>query len=252
MKAAFDRLAARLGIVIDFREEVPSTNDLARDARYGHGDVVAAGAQIAGRGQQGNRWASEPGKNMTFSMIFTPDFLSAGDQFYLLQAVSLAVADTLREYGLDPRIKWPNDIYVGERKIAGLLIENDVCGMHLARSIAGIGLNVNQREFPAWVPNPTSVLLETGRQTDLAGLLEKLYFNLSRRYGSLERREVRTLSRDYLDALYRLGTPHRYSTPEGGVFEGVIRGVGPAGELHVEHLPDGGMRTYLFKEIEFR
>lgn len=232
--------------------QVASTNDAARDPALGHGDVVLAEEQTAGRGQQGNRWASEAEANLTFSVVLEPRFLPAGEQFFLLQAVSLAVADSLTGLGLRPRIKWPNDLYIADRKIAGLLIENDIKGSVVARSIAGIGLNVNQLHFPEWVPNPTSVALETGARQERSVVFERFYAALLERYEQLKNGLTERLEADYHALLYRLDEPHAYRIPDSGeTFTAILRHVAPSGELTLEHLPAGERRSYLFKQVEF-
>ena len=118
--------------------ETTSTNDLAREERYGHGDVICAERQTAGRGQRGHTWTSPEGVNLLFSVVLCPTFLPAGEQFLLSQAVALALVDTLGTCGIDARIKWTNDIYAGDRKLVGILIEHHLAGGRLARTVAGI------------------------------------------------------------------------------------------------------------------
>ena len=114
--------------------ETTSTNDLAREERYGHGDVICAERQTAGRGQRGHTWTSPEGVNLLFSVVLCPTFLPAGEQFLLSQAVALALVDTLGTCGIDARIKWTNDIYAGDRKLVGILIEHHLAGGRLART----------------------------------------------------------------------------------------------------------------------
>ena len=128
--------------------------------------VIVAKEQTAGIGQRGNHWAAAPGQNLTFSVVLRPAFLPAADQYALTKAVSLAIVDTLApllpQRAEEVRIKWPNDIYVDDRKICGILINNHLQQERIAATVVGIGLNVNQRTFPDWVPNPTSLALLTG------------------------------------------------------------------------------------------
>ncbi len=230
-------------------DSVTSTNTAARDAHYGHGDIVVAESQSAGRGQRGNSWESAPGENLTFSLVVTPRFLPAGEQFLLSVAVSLALADTLAGYGIDARVKWPNDIYVAGRKVAGILIENDILGENLSRSIIGIGLNVNQREFPAALPNPVSMALAANKKFDLVEILERFRAAFFARYASLEADNGATLMADYHARLYLLDVQAAYRDANGE-FAGTIRRVLPSGEIEVEH-SGGGTQRYLFKELEF-
>lgn len=231
-------------------DECGSTNAEAKDTeRFSHGDAVIAIRQTAGRGQRGRSWESTPGENLTFSVVLEPVFLPAARQFMLSEVVALAVAGTLGEYGIEARIKWTNDIYVGDRKICGILIEHDLGGGNLARTVAGIGLNVNQTEFPEWLPNPTSMAVETGCRFDITEVFDVFSSKLEPLYAALERGEEDTVRSAYHGRLYRLGRPHRYFIPGRGEIEGIIRGVEPTGELIVE--TDGKEEKFLFKEIEF-
>ena len=227
-----------------------STNDAAHDPALRHGDLVLAERQESGRGQQGNIWDSEPGQNLTFSLMLEPKFLPADRQFRLLEAVSLGVTDALTGFGLSPCIKWPNDILIGGRKVAGILIEHDLRGMKLVRSIVGIGLNVNQEVFPSEIPAPVSMVQATGRLFDRAEVLGSLCRCICDRYRSLEQDEADRLDAAYHALLHRLNEPAPYRTPEEGSFTGILRRVGSSGELYVEH-PGGEVKSYLFKGIEF-
>ena len=243
-------MARRAGVKIAYLERTTSSSDAARSEQFGHGDVVVAGEQTSGRGQRGNGWESGKGLNLTVSIIMKPVFLPASDQFLLSKAVSLAVADTLEDYGIAARVKWPNDIYVGAGKIAGILIENDICGSTLARSIIGVGLNVNQEKFSEGLPNPVSMLGVAGRVFDRVEVLGRLYDKLSARYAQLEAGRVDEQERDYHARLYRQGERHNYRRAGGGIFAGTIECVRHDGELMVRHA-DGTLKGYLFKEIEY-
>ena len=210
-----------------FLEETTSTNDEARNPRYGHGDAICAERQTAGRGQRGHTWSSEEGRNLMFSLVWEPRFLPVSEQFLLSEAVALALTDLFGGYGIDARIKWTNDIYAGDRKLVGILIEHNLTGDRLSRTIVGIGVNVNQTRFDPSLPNPSSMCLETGCEYDR-----------------------QALQADYRRRMYRLGERHRYRYPDGRTVEAVLRGVRPSGELLLE-LPDGRTEGYLFREIEF-
>lgn len=232
-------------------EELTSTIDEAGDTKYIHGDVVVAERQTAGRGQRGRKWSSAPGENLTFSVVLDTSFLWAGEQFAVLRTVALALTDLFADYGLDARIKWTNDIYIGDRKIVGVLIDHTLGpdGM-LVRSGVGIGLNVSQRVFDDWVPNPTSMALETGRDHDRREVLERFYARLTERFEALKSGGNEKLRRDYHSKIYRLDTPALYELPDGTRFTGTIRGVGPGGELIIE-TPDGEKKQYLYREVSF-
>lgn len=230
--------------------ETTSTNDLAREERYGHGDVICAERQTAGRGQRGHTWTSPEGVNLLFSVVLCPTFLPAGEQFLLSQAVALALVDTLGTCGIDARIKWTNDIYVGDKKLVGILIEHSYSGPTLARTIAGIGINVNQRAFDPALPNPVSMAVASGRTFDRREVLESFHACCMGRYDQLVRGEKAALQEEYRKRMYRLGETHPYRRPDGTLVEAVLEGVRPSGELILRHA-DGTRREYLFREIEF-
>ena len=207
-----------------------STNDEACGTQYKQGDIIVAESQTAGRGQRGHTWESGKGQNLTLS--------------------ALAVADTLASYTIKTKIKWTNDIYVGDKKIAGILIEHKLQGNAIGRTIAGIGLNVNQTQFSADLPNPTSMATEQGIEFDRDEVLERLQERIMKRYGQLQNGERETLQSDYHTMLYRLDAPYRYALANGDTFIGTIRGVEPTGALKVED-ENGKIGCYLFKEIEF-
>lgn len=231
-------------------DTLSSSNDEARDPRYTEGDWIGVEHQTAGRGQRGHSWSSHAGEDITGSLVLEPRFVAVREQFSISQAVALGLVDLLREYGLAAEIKWTNDIYVAGRKVAGVLIEHNLAGAALSRTIVGIGLNVNRREFDPDLPNPTSMALATGRTFDREEVLQRLHRALMARYGQLREGGAGALRGDYHAHLYRLGEAQRFRLPGGEEFEGVIRGVEADGTLRVEH-PDGRERGYLFREIEF-
>lgn len=228
-----------------------STNDQARNPIYKEGDVVIAERQTAGRGQRGHSWESAEGENLTFSLILEPKFLPVNEQFLLSEVLALGLVDTLAEYGIEARIKWTNDIYVGDRKIVGMLIENSLGGGCLARTIAGIGLNVNQEVFDPSLPNPTSMALIAGEKFDREEVLARLHHNIMSLYELLRSGQKDTLQSRYRSTMYRLGEKHPYLLADGTVFEGIIRGVRPSGELQIEESNDGSLHEFLFKQVEF-
>lgn len=230
--------------------QLESTNDEATNKKYRHADIILTEAQSKGRGQRGNKWDSEDGANLTFSLVLEPEFLKANEQFYLLEAVALSLVDMLRTYAIDASVKWTNDIYVGDNKLAGILIDNDIYGEYLGRSVVGIGLNVNQEVFASWVPNPTSMSLLTGQKFDKFEVLEAFYSCFAERFQMLVDGEFQTLLTDYHKNLYLLGITHTYKLPDGGTFEGRILAVAPNGELSVQD-NSGQVRKFLFKEIIF-
>jgi BirA family biotin operon repressor/biotin-[acetyl-CoA-carboxylase] ligase len=150
---------------------------------------------------------------------------------------------------VDAKIKWPNDIYVGDDKIAGILIENSIMGDCMGSTVAGIGLNVNQTLFRSDAPNPVSLALVTGTAHDLPLLTGKLLELIDRRYAMVSGGETGTLEKEYHDVLYRAGEWHLYRDA-GGRFEGLIERVMPDGMLVVRR-KDGKTSEYAFKEIDY-
>lgn len=227
-----------------------STNDDARDEKYREGDVVWADFQTAGRGQRGHEWHSERGENLTFSVVLEPTFLPIAEQFGISQAVALSLVDMLADYGIEARIKWTNDIYVGNRKLVGILIEHSLSTTTLRRTIAGIGINVNQSQFDASLPNPVSMAQLLNQKLDTEEVLQRYLDHLQRNYATLRDGNVEALDRRYNALLYRLDEPHTFALPSGERFTATIRGTRPSGALRLEHT-DKGEKEYLFKEVEF-
>lgn len=227
-----------------------STNDEALDTRYVEGDVVWAEHQTAGRGQRGHTWMGGEGENLMFTMVFSPEFLPPVRQFFLSEAVALALVDAMRDYGIEAQIKWTNDIYVDDRKLAGILIEHKLLMGRMARSIVGIGLNVNQMEFDASLPNPVSMAQVMGRKFDRREVLGSVAEHLLARYERLRDGDLEALRQEYCHRLYRLDEEHWFALPDGERFRGTIRGVDQSGGLLVEDR-SGVVGSYLFKEIEF-
>ena len=242
-------------------DELPSTNDYAAEliakSTPPEGTVVRADSQSAGRGQFGSRWESAAGKNLTLSVIFYPDWLETGAQFCLGMAVALALHDTVsRPPSPVPRppspvkIKWPNDLYLGDRKAGGVLIQNALSGRFLQSSVVGIGLNVNQLEFDPSIPNPTSLALAFGRSFDPEDLSDRLLECLEQRYLQLKAGRRAELKAGYERHLYRSGVPARYARAGGPEFTGTIRGVDPDGRLRVEN-ESGREEIFDLKQIRF-
>lgn len=213
------------------------------------GTVISAWAQEQGRGQIGRTWLSEAGKNLTFSIILYPRFLAAKEQFLLNQAVALGVCDWVQRFCRAAQVKWPNDIYVKDKKIGGILIQNSLSGSTIQNAVLGIGLNINQTSFPDTLPNPTSLSLETAIQYDLDEALEGICEQIERRYLQLRAKNTSIIQRDYLGNLYRFQEEALYQYPEGGVFQGKIIGISPEGKLIIDH--DKGTEQFDFRQVQF-
>lgn len=232
---------------IHWVDECDSTNAaIAKDARHGY--VLAARAQTAGRGQRGSAWESAPSLNLTFSLVLRPLNLSARSQMAITMAVTTAICDALAPY-YDCQIKWPNDIYVdGDRKLAGLLIENELSAGRVRRSVVGIGLNVNQTVFTSGAPNPVSLSQLTGRSYDLGALLERIVAEILRHDISDE--AVEALRAEYMQRLWRREGSHRWrDTATGEEFLASIADVRDNGLLKLIDT-DGRRRYFLFKEVQ--
>ena len=227
-----------------------STNDDARDEKYREGDVVWADFQTAGRGQRGHVWHSQKGENLTFSAVLEPSFVAIPEQFSVSEIVALSLVDMLAEYGIVAKIKWTNDIYVGDKKLVGILIEHSLASTTLRRTIVGVGINVNQTEFDSAIPNPVSMAQLLGKQLDAEEVLKCFIGHLQRNYELLREGAKEELHDRYNSLLYRKNEFHAYALPNGERFSGAIRGTKPSGALAVEN-EDGEIKDYLFKEIEF-
>jgi BirA family biotin operon repressor/biotin-[acetyl-CoA-carboxylase] ligase len=233
-----------------------STNDDARDEKYREGDVVWADFQTAGRGQRGHIWHSKRGENLTFSVVLEPTFMPIAEQFSVSEVVALSLVDMLSEYNIGARIKWTNDIYVGDKKLVGILIEHSLAPTTLRRTIAGIGININQTEFDASLPNPVSMAQLLGRELDAEEVLHCFLKHLQRNYATLREMQnakckmQNVLHERYNSLLYRLNEYHTYALPSGEKFQAKILGTAPNGALRLED-GNGKTKDYLFKEVEF-
>jgi len=236
-------------------KEVDSTNTflkntLSNSKPLPEGTVIMAESQYAGRGQQMNKWNSDPGKNLTFSLLLNPTFLAIANQFDLTRAVSLGVHDGLATIlGDKLKIKWPNDVYYADGKLGGILIENLLQGSQIKQSVIGIGLNVNQDVFPDWVPNPVSVKQILQQDYDLRVLLSEICSHIEAWYLKLKAGKVEFVRKAYLDRLYWLNQPHNFRA-NGSVFEGEIITVKDNGVLVIKS-NIGAEMEFSFKEIEF-
>lgn len=232
-------------------DETRSTNNylrelLAKEA-LPEGSLVIADFQTAGKGQVGNSWESEAGKNLMFSLLLYPDFLPANRQFLISQIASLSVKETLDAYVDGVTVKWPNDIYWKDRKICGMLIENDLSGRDLYCSVIGIGININQEVFRSNAPNPVSLIQITGKACDREEVLNRFLDIFFRYYCLLLEEKEEEIRAAYMAALYRADGYHPYADKQGR-FEARIHAIEPTGHLILQ-LPDGEYRRYAFKEV---
>ena len=206
--------------------------------------AIWADYQTAGRGCGTNTWESERGKNLLFSLLLHPENLPANEQFQISMAISLAIIDALGQLVGDLSIKWPNDIYWRNGKLAGILIENTLQGSCIKDSIIGVGLNVNQLRFVSDAPNPVSLANLTGRLFDREALLYQLLDAFDAEWAALEGVRWR-----YLQQLYRRTDFHRYRDAHGEFLAKIVT-VEDDGHLTLETI-DGYTRRYAFKEVQF-
>jgi len=242
-----------IGSKLLFFENLPSTNSYAasllREQEVSEGTVVYTNYQSSGRGQGGNTWESEENKNLLFSIILFPSMINPSDQFLISMAVSLGICDFLEMHTSAISIKWPNDIYVKNDKIAGILIENSIMEDQIENSIAGIGINLNQTEFVSDSLNPVSLANLTGKQYNLNECLLQLTSDLDKRYKFLISGDHDLIRLDYISRLYRYKQWSKFRD-FNGLFKGRIINVSDTGRLRIER-EDRIITEYAFKEIEF-
>ncbi len=234
-------------------KETSSTNqyltECLRKQTLKEGTVVFADFQTSGKGHAENHWESEAGKNLTFSVLLYPDFLEAQEQFFLSQLVSLALADVLKTIISGVSIKWPNDIYVDDKKIAGVLIENVLSGKHITSSVIGIGVNVNQTAFFSNAPNPVSIKNLTKKDENLTFLLNAFCGSIFARYTQLLQEDRAGILTDYFSSLYRREGYHLYRA-DGVVFSAKVLTVLPSGQLVLEK-KNGTKAQFEFKQLAY-
>ena len=237
-------------------EEVDSTNNEAlrhSDCTDGM-SVWAASFQTAGRGQRGNVWISSRGENLTFSILVrfgsgALGTLRALRQFAVSQAVTLGITDYLSSRGIEASIKWPNDIYWKDSKMAGILIEHSNVGRSIANTIVGVGLDVNQTVFESDAPNPISMAMVAGHEFDMEPILQEIILRFAGLMGQCSPEEREAVNRMYHERMYRNSGFHRFADIAGEFKARIIR-VEPNGCLVLE-TDAGGLRTYEVKQVRF-
>ena len=237
--------------------EVDSTNRYVRDEaaalwqNRGINDfaVVTAGHQTAGRGQRGNTWNSNAGENLLFSILVRPgETLEVSKQFLLSQAVALSIHEAMLHFGIETQLKWPNDIYAGSRKLAGILLELDYSGASVEQAIIGIGLNVNQENFPPMDRIPVSMKILQGHKFILDDVLDAVLHAFERYYNELKHCNREAIATEYGKLLLGINEQRTFIDKEGS-FEAVLQGVESDGHLILQR-NDGSTGRYAFKEVE--
>ncbi len=235
-------------------EETGSTNNYLREyiqkERLPEGSVVITENQTAGRGQIGNTWESEPGANLTFSVVLYPTCIKANRQFIISQITSLSVKETLDNYTQGITVKWPNDIYWNDKKICGMLIENDLSGQYMYCSVIGIGLNINQEKFTGPAPNPVSLFQITGKKYDREEIFDRFLRIFYGYYLALLEEKEDEIKNAYRSALYR-GEGYYAYRDNNGLFEAQVYGIEPMGHILLQ-LHNGEIRRYAFKEVSYK
>jgi len=242
-----------IGSNLIFYETLSSTNITAslllKEKDLQEGTVITTDFQTAGKGQPGYRWESEKGKNLLISIILYPESVNPDEQFLIFMSISLGICDFTGRYFQGSRIKWPNDIYIHNNKIAGILIENSILGDKIENSVAGIGFNVNQVKFDPVIPNPASLKMITGKDHDTDACLKQLLSDLDKRYIQLLYGDRESIRNEYSSLLYRSGEWYNYRST-GTVFKGKIINVSTSGKLMIK-VKNGSIREFSFKEVDY-
>ncbi len=238
-------------------DEVDSTNRFLvekakNDDALPNGFVVVAEHQTVGKGQGTNRWESEAEKNLLFSLLLKPDDVHASEQFIISQIVALGLRETVEAFlSCKVSVKWPNDIYVGDKKIAGILIENRLQGARITQSIVGVGLNVNQRAFVSDAPNPVSMCQIADLEFDRQQILTKFLQRVEEYFADLTTEKRQAIANSYLKNLYRSDGFYWFEDDVNGRFSARIADVLPNGHLVLERKNDAQRYVYAFKEVRF-
>ncbi len=241
-----------LGKDVQYLPECHSTNDIAlslvKDRRAHEGTIVVTDHQTQGKGQRGNKWQTEKGMNLTFSMVLKPNFLDITEQFYLNMAISNSIRKLLQDYVPYLNVKWPNDLILPDYgKVGGILIENTFSSEGWEFAIVGIGINVNQIEFEN--PKATSLANITGSKFELPELFRLLVTQIEQGYLQLKRGKWNEIKSEYLHYLYLRDVWADFQDASGE-FVGKITGISPQGKLELIR-EDGEVQLFDLKEVTF-
>ncbi len=242
-----------IGSNLLYYDTLSSTNTeasvLLKNEDLPEGTVVHSEFQKSGKGQAGRRWESERGKNLLFSVILYPESVKPEEQFIISMTISLGICDFIDRYYQGSKIKWPNDIYIDNNKIAGILIENSLTGSLIKNSVAGIGLNVNQEVFPEDIPNPVSLKLVTGMELNTGEVLKELLSDLDKRYKQMLYGARNKIREEYISRLYKLNEWCSYKSSEK-TFIGRIRDISEYGQIIIED-EKGNYKQFSFREVHY-
>ena len=217
-----------------------------REKSLPEGLVLYTDFQSAGKGQSGNAWESSKGMNLLFSVMLHPDRLPMDELFLVSQLVSIAIKKALDEYTSNITVKWPNDIYWNDKKLAGILIENSLQGNKIMSVVIGIGLNVNQKMFLSNAPNPVSLIQITGKRQNRKQLLQQIIQNIMELYYEMDKGKIRKI---YVESLYRKSGFYSYEA-NNETFQAKTLEVQPDGMLVLE-TEKGELKSFYFKEVQF-
>lgn len=209
--------------------------------------AIRTGFQSAGKGQIGNSWEAQRGKNLLFSLLLRPHQIEIHEQFIISQMVSLAIVKVLQTYNVESVIKWPNDIYVGDKKLGGILIENSLRGSKIDYTIVGIGLNINQINFKSDAPNPISTFNILQKKIALKSLFSQIVEEIKQLYLQADTTQIKS---EYQQYLYRKNGIFTYKIPNGETFDAEIHAIGNYGQLWLKK-SNGEIVGFYFKEVEF-
>ncbi len=241
-----------IGKKIHHFDTIDSTNSYAlrliSTEEVKEGTVIQAGYQSSGRGQMSKSWEGNSAENVYMSVILKPIFLALQKQFFLNKIASLAIIDVINDYmKVDAKVKWPNDVYIGNRKTCGILIQNMLGGKTIQHTVIGIGLNVNQEGFSQSLPNPTSLKIESGKQFSIQEVITRVSSYLDFWYSELKQGNYNKISYAYIDKLYKCDEESQFQS-EGLYFSGIIRGIDSSGKLMIEKY--NGVHGYALHEIK--
>lgn len=239
---------------IIYIKECTSTNNILKEMILKNSEIANATTiytdyQTSGRGQRGNSWESEKDKNLIFSTLIKPNKLLAKEQFVISELFSLSVKDFLSQYVENILIKWPNDIYYKDKKICGILIENNLSSQYIKESIAGIGININQDKFYSNAPNPISLKNITGTNYNIDILIKEYLCILKKWINFFNNQEYEKIHNEYLNSIYRRNKKSQF-IDNNGIFYGKIITVEPYGKLVIEH-ENNIIKKYEFKEVSY-
>ena len=253
----------KLSDFISFLEETTSTNlylkDLSQVEKLSEGFTVHAEFQKSGKGCGANRWESQKGKNVLFSSIFYPEFIPVPQQFILSEITALSILDALKEEAERSgnsdvisrfSVKWPNDIYWEDKKIAGILVENTILGNLINETIIGVGVNINQASFSEEIPNPVSLTQILGRSIEKRAVFISILHKLHIHYLRIMKNDYLTIHQDYMSNLYRKSGLHLYHSKNDGYFKAYTKSIDSMGTLLLE-TESGEEKSFLFKEVTF-